>query len=91
MDKELQKKLIAEVMHQDEDLGLYDWTQEETRTFARLHLEGLKQDREKLKKEIEELKRGIEKIEEMKRELEEAKQLEQEEKEKIHEYYKRRR
>ena len=37
MDKELQKKLITEVMHQDEDLGLYDTEQSVDTTVGKMN------------------------------------------------------
>jgi hypothetical protein len=60
MDKELQKKLIAEVMHQDEDLGLYDMDDK----AGKLYLQKLRHEYEELIKETEKIKEEIKKAEE---------------------------
>lgn len=60
MDKKLQKKLITEVMHQDEDDGLYDVDD----TARKLYLQRLRHEYEELKREVEELKEEIDTIHE---------------------------
>ena len=60
MDKELQKKLITEVMHQDEDLELYDTDT----TIGKLYLQRLRHEHEELKREVKELKEEIDTIHE---------------------------
>lgn len=56
MDKELQKKLITEVMHQDEDLGLYNTDDK----VGKLYLQRLRHEYEELQREVKELKKEIE-------------------------------
>ena len=60
MDKELQKKLITEVMHQDEDGGLYDVDD----TARKLYLQRLRHEYEELQREVKELKEEIDTIHE---------------------------
>lgn len=63
-DKELQKKLITEVMHQDEDDGLYDTEASVDATVGKLYLERLMHEYEELKREVSELKKEIETVHE---------------------------
>ena len=60
MDKELQKKLITEIMHEDEDLGLYDMNTQ----VGKLYLQRLRHEHEELKRELRELKQEIETLHE---------------------------
>ena len=60
MDKKLQKKLITEVMHKDEDDGLYDTNT----TVGKLYLQRLRHEYEELKREVSELKKEIDTIHE---------------------------
>lgn len=60
MDKKLQKKLLTEIMHEDEDDGLYDTDNK----VGKLYLQRLKHEYEELKKEVDELKKDIDTIHE---------------------------
>lgn len=60
MDKELQKKLLTEVMHQDEDSGLYDTDDK----VGKLYLQRLRNEYEELQREVKELKEDIDTIHE---------------------------
>lgn len=59
-DKELQKKLITEIMHADEQSGLYD----NGTTAGKLYLQRLRHEYEELQREVSELKKEIDTIHE---------------------------
>lgn len=60
MDKELQKKLITEIMHEDEKDGLYDTDDK----VGKLYLQRLRHEYEELQREVKELKEEIDTIHE---------------------------